>query len=392
MKMKIRDGCRLCAALLGLLLLFGSISGQTIRIKVIVENATIRSGPGLETEIISENTPVGTEFEAAQMTGDWYEIKYRNTLGVLVTGYIHKMYVETAAPKPSPKVEEPKKPAVPPAPVPRRAEPERKARPKGDFAIMGGMVSGSFLSESSTYSDQWSDLGLKSVLESGSIGHKIAAPPGLGVSFSYLFAGGFGIQVRYDFNLSRNLASGSGSTYAIAWEWKTASGNAKDDSWPATGSFSLSPVSLDAILKMGGGGILTPYILGGVSYFLGKAEAAATRGFGFTWQDATRQYIDWIDIPLAIDKSIGEIGFNVGAGLDFRLAARLAIAAEAVYFIGKTARERWLPRPGEYAGNNFPSYTWIVDQEFADQIADQVTPLEIKTSFLKAQLGIKFLF
>ena len=390
--MTVRDGVRISAALGIWLLLVGLSFGQTTRIKVIVGNATIRSGPGLEADIIGENIAVGTEFEASQMTGDWYEVKYRNTLGVLVTGYIHKMYVEPAAPKPSPKVEEPKKPAAPPAPTPRREEPERKPRPKGDFAVMGGFVSGAFLSESSSYSEQWTQGGLQSVIESGSISHKVGAPPGLGVSFTYLIAGGLGIQVRYDFNLSRNLASGSGGTYAVAWEWKSSGGNAKEDAWPAAGSFSLSPVSLNAIIKMGGGGLLTPYILGGVSYLLGKVEVSATRGFGFTWRDATLQYIDWIDIPLSIDKSIGEIGFDIGAGFDFRLASRLALAAEAVYFIGKTAREPWLPRTGEYPGNNFPGNTWIVDQEFADQIADQVTPLEIKTSFLKAQLGIKFLF
>jgi len=391
-KTRIRYGGGLWAGVLGLLFLVGLSYGQTTRIKVSVENATIRSGPGLENDIISEKVPVGTEFEAARMVGDWFEIKYRNTLGVLVTGYIHKMYVEKPAPAASPKVQEPTKPAAAPAPLPQRAEPVRKAPPKGDFAIMGGFVSGSFLSEASTYSTQWDEGGLESVLESGSINHKIGNPAGFGLSFSYLFAGGLGIQVRYDLNLGRNLDSGSQSTYAIAWEWAAAGAGAADDAWPTTGSFSLSPLSLDMILKIGGEGVLTPYIMGGVSYLLGKVEAVTTRGYGFTWEDANYQYIDWIDIPLAADKSIGQLGFNVGAGFDFRLASRLALAAEAIYFIGQTTKEQWRPRPGEYPGNNFPSFTWVVDQEFADQIVDEVTPLEVKTSFLKVQLGLKFLF
>ena len=369
------------------------VSGQTIRIKVIVENATIRSGPGLETEIISENIPVGTEFEAAHMTGDWYEIKYRNTLGVLVTGYIHKMYVETAAPKPSPKVEEPKKPAVPPAPVPRRVEPERKARPKGDFAIMGGMVSGSFLSESSTYSDQWSDGGLKSVLESGSIGHKIAAPPGLGVSFSYLFAGGFGIQVRYDFNLSRNLASGSGSTYAIAWEWKTASGQRQRRFLAGHGQLFPLPCQLGRDPQ--DGRRRHPHSLYSGRGFLLPRQSRGRRD--------TRLRVHLARMPL-VSISTGSTSLSRLTSPSGRSGSTSGPGSTSGWPRGWPSRRRpstlserppasgGCPGRGNIAGNNFPSYTWIVDQEFADQIADQVTPLEIKTSFLKAQLGIKFLF
>ena len=392
MNKRILSTGHVSAWLLCLLFLSALSWGQTTRIKVIVENATIRSGPGLESDIISDKVPIGTEFEAERMVEDWYEIKYRNTLGVLVTGYIHKMYVEKAEPKPTPKVEEPKKPAAQPAPIPRRAEPAKKALPKGDFAIMGGFVSGSFLSETSTYSESWSEGGLKSVIESGSISHKIGSPAGLGLSFSYLFAGGLGIQVRYDFNFSKNFDSSSQSNYSIAWEWTTAGAGSREDAWPTTGSLSLSPLSLNVIYKIGGGSAFTPYISGGVSYLLGKVEAETTRGYGHTWQDESYQYIDWIDIPLAVDKSIGDLGFNVGAGFDFRLASRMAITAEAVYFIGKTTQELWRPLPGTYPKNNFPDLSWMLDQSLADLIADQVTPLEIKTSFFKVQLGIKFLF
>lgn len=392
MNKRIPSGGHLCAWLLGLLFLSGLSWGQTTRIKVIVENATIRSGPDLESEIISDRVAVGTEFEAERLVGDWYEIKYRNALGVLVTGYIHKMYVEKAEPRVAPKVEEPEKPTAPPAPIASPAEPKRKALPKGDFAILGGVVSGSFLSETSTYSDSWNVGQLKSVIESGSIRHKIGSPAGLGLSLSYLFAGGLGIQLRYDFNFSKDFDAGSQSTYAISWEWTTGGSGSREDAWPATGRLSLSPLSLNLIYKIGGGGAFIPYISGGVSYFLGKVEAETTRGYGHTWEDEYYQYIDWIDIPLVVDKSIGDLGFNVGGGFDFRLASRMAVTAEAVYFIGKTTQELWKPLPGTYSKNNFPDLSWTIDQEFADQIADEVTPLEIKTSFLKIQLGIKFLF
>jgi opacity protein-like surface antigen len=386
----------ICGMLAVGLLITGLNGGQAVQIRVIVENAAIRSAPSLDSEVIGDRVPLGTLFESEKMVGDWYEIKHRNTLGVLITGYIHKMYVEVAGPEPEAEVKAPEKPAVPPAPpVPpqaQRVEPAKRAVPKGDLAVMGGLVSGSFLSERSTYAKSWSEGGLKSVTESGTISHKTGGSGGLGIAFSYLIAGGLGIQVRYDLSLGRNFASDSQSAYSISWEWTTAGAGAKEETWPATGKLSLSPVSLNVIYKIGTGSVFTPFVFGGVSYFMGKAETRTTRGFGLTWEDAQYQYIDWIDIPLVVEKSIGEIGFNAGAGFDFRIASNIAVTAEAVYFGGKTTEELWMPRTGTYAGNNFPEVSWTVDQEYADRIAAQVTPLEIKTSFLKVHLGVRFLF
>jgi hypothetical protein len=74
------------------------------------------------------------------------------------------------------------------------------------------------------------------------------------------------------------------------------------------------------------------------------------------------------------------------------ISPSVALTMEAVYFMGKTIEEFWNPVPGTYAGNNFPDVSWVLDQDFMDTIIDDVTPLEIKTSFLKLQAGIKFLF
>ncbi len=64
------------------------------KVKVVVENASIRLKPSLDSEAIEENIPVGTVYASNKKTGEWYEIKFESKLGVALLGYIHEMYVE----------------------------------------------------------------------------------------------------------------------------------------------------------------------------------------------------------------------------------------------------------------------------------------------------------
>lgn len=376
------------------LLILAQISfGAKVKIKVVVENATIRSGPSLGSEVIQEDIALGTTYDTETTESDWYQVRFRNSLGVLVSGYIHKMYVEIQEEKPPVKPEEVKKPAEPTAKPTLPVEPLRKEQPKGDFAIMGGLAMGSFIPDTSSYSDSWNESILKSVTESGTIVHKIDKPLGIGISFSYLFLGGLGIQARVDYNLSKRfIPEESSSDYTITWSWTNTGPYSKEKNWAATGEISVIPLSLNLIYKVRSGGFIVPYISGGVSYFTGKVNADTYRGYGFTWTDETNRYIDYLDIPLVIDTSLSGIGFNAGGGLDLVFTPNIALSVEAVYFIGKTIEEFWNPVPGIYSGNNFPDVTWTVEQEFMESIIEEVPPLEIKTSFLKLQAGIKFLF
>jgi opacity protein-like surface antigen len=363
-----------------------------IKIKVAVENATIRSGPSLGSEVIQEDVPLGTTFDTEQITGDWYEVRFRNSLGVMVSGYIHKMYVEVVQETPAAR-REVKKQAEPEMEPEVPLQPQRRRESKGDFAIMGGLAMGSFLSESSSYSSSWSEGILKSVTESGTITHQIDNPLGFGVSLSYLFLGALGIQARVDYNFTKQFKpEESFSTYNITWSWTSSGPFSREESWNATGEILLIPLSLNLILKTRGGGFILPYISGGVTYFTGKISANTYVGYGLTWTDNTTRYIDYLSIPVEIDESLSHIGFNVGGGLDFLFGANVAVCVEGNYFMGKTFDEYWNPVPGTYPGNNFPDVSWVVDQVAADSIAEEITPLKIKTSFLKLQAGIKFLF
>lgn len=61
-------------------------------IEVVVENASIRSGPNVNSEII-ERAPVGSVFEVEQKIGKWYEIKFQSKLGILISGFIQEKSV-----------------------------------------------------------------------------------------------------------------------------------------------------------------------------------------------------------------------------------------------------------------------------------------------------------
>ena len=47
---------------------------------------------------------------------------------------------------------------------------------------------------------------------------------------------------------------------------------------------------------------------------------------------------------------------------------------------------------GTYSGNLFPDSSWNLSQENIDALNQQLSPVEVNTSFFKLQVGIKLLF
>lgn len=367
------------------------ISAAKTKIRVIVKNANIRSSPSLESEVIQEQVPIGAVFQAKAIKGDWYEIKYQNSSGVLITGYIHKTYVEIQDEEPPAEKEEAVK-TPQPKPVPPPQPFERK-QPKGEFSIMGGLTMGSFLPDSTSYSSNWSEGVLKSVAESWTITHKINSPLGVGITFSYFLFGGIGIQARIDYNLTKEfITEESFSNYSITWSWTNSGPYSREESWSTTGNISLIPFSLNLIYKTPGSGLIRPFFSGGVSYFIGKVTLDSRIGYGDSWVSGNSRYIDYAAIPVSIDSSLNSLGFNLGGGLDYMFSSNIILTAEGRYFIGKSINADLEPVPGTYHGNNFPNMSWTLDQALADSLIGQAPPLEISTSFLKIQGGIKFLF
>jgi opacity protein-like surface antigen len=88
--------------IIAFILILPAIShAQKQKIRVVVRNATVRMQPNMESEVIL-NPPVGSTFEVENKLGDWYEIKFSSEMGVLISGYIHSMFVNVVEEQPAP--------------------------------------------------------------------------------------------------------------------------------------------------------------------------------------------------------------------------------------------------------------------------------------------------
>jgi opacity protein-like surface antigen len=387
-----------------LLIAGGLVAGahaEKTKIRVVVENASIRVKPDLQGAVI-KTPPIGSIFEAEGKEGEWYEIKLKTEVGVMISAYIHEMFVEiinaeTEHREVEKKPEEPKsqreikkaEPAIEQAPQ----ETTKKVFPKFSLAFMGGIVSGSFANNSTSYSDDWSEGILERVTESGTISHEFKRPFGFTVSMSYFILGGLGFQLRADYNTKVKISDDQGSQYNMVWSWTSGAGPFEaEEIWPVTGEFSLMPISFNLIYRIQNSGVFIPYVSAGVTYFTGNVKISTRGAYAFSYVSGDYRRIEYLSLPLGIDESLSGVGFNLNGGFDFRLMKNMALTVDAAYFIKSKTDKNWTVAPGTYPGNNFPELSWMIDQELAEILSDALVPLSINPSFFKVVGGIKFIF
>lgn len=111
------------------LLLASAVLGETLRVSI--QKAPIRKGPGSQSELVAMVTE-GTTLELVDRDGLWYIVRVPDTGAV---GYIHSALVESVAPPPvmRPQPQTPPPAAnptpPPPPPPPPRQEPPRQQTP-----------------------------------------------------------------------------------------------------------------------------------------------------------------------------------------------------------------------------------------------------------------------
>jgi hypothetical protein len=363
------------------------LMAQGTRIKVIVENASIRLKPSLDSEAIEESVALNTVFTAEKKVGEWYEVKFGSTVGVLLIGYIHEMYVEVLA------EEAPRPPALeekPPAGEVRRPEPLLPAEygpKKMEIFFGGGLGFGSFLNDSTVYDYHFgASFPLDYADEAGQVSHKAGGPMGLGFSLAHFFSGGLGLRLRIDFNFSQNLTGGS--SYSLTWKWWDRGPYDEPNSWDLTGNLSVIPISLNVVYKFDLG-MISPYISAGPSFFLAKLKADSTLGCAMTWLSGGYMYIDYFAIPMFVDESLNGIGFNFGAGLDVLLSPSFGLTVDIAYFLKGEAKVKWDFTPGEYDSHINSGWTWTLDKADLADILDYIPDLSVNLSFFKIQVGLK---
>ena len=355
-----------------LVILCGSSLAAPVKIKVISENAAVRLRPDPGSEAVVQKVAVGMVYESAGKTGEWYEIRHQSDIGVMITGYIHEKDVEVMKE------------------VLETILAERGAKRRAvEMAFGGGMVGGSFLDGTSAYSTTWSNNLLKSVNESGTVALAAKKPASVGFSLTYFLSENLGIGLRVDYNLAQKISGQS--DFSLNWEFTSGTKGSVADQWNATGDLSVWPVSLNLVYKIGGGGMFHPYLGAGVSYFMGSVKANSTMGYAITFVDAGYQYIDYVDLPLRLDKSLNAVGFNLGGGLDVLFAKSVGLNIDLAYFLGKKSEFNWTVLPGTYVGNFNAAKSWSFSDAFLAQNIDPIPAPKIGLSFFKIQAGLKIL-
>lgn len=108
MKIKLRRNA-LVSLIIAIFILPSIGRAEEQKVKVVVDKASIRLEPSMESEIIA-SPAVGAIYDMEKKIGEWYEIKFYSKIGVLITGYIHQMFVEVVSEEAVPK---PKVPQMP---------------------------------------------------------------------------------------------------------------------------------------------------------------------------------------------------------------------------------------------------------------------------------------
>jgi hypothetical protein len=385
MKRNFQGKVLLCLVLTLLLILPAVANAQKQKIRVVVENASIRIRPDIQSDVIRK-PPVGTVFDVEGKEGEWYEIRVRTEVGVLITGYIHEMFVEKVAEKkPEPEREVVRRPVQPVT----RAAPQKVTR--GEFVISGGYNMGYSISESLSYSDSFSGGVLQSATASGTLTQGLKKPLGFGAAVNYYFAKGFGIQLRVDINSKAKITNGL-SDYSLTWSWTTRGPYTEEEAWDSTGDVSLTVLSGNFIFKPPTAGMIAPVISAGVSYFTGSLKVDTTGAYATTWTYGGYRYVDYFDIPAIIDASVSGIGFNIGGGADIKFSRNVALNIDARYFVKSKIEEPWELSAGQYESNINTDWTLTLEQEDIEELQEAIPLFEFNPSFFKISGGIKFMF
>jgi opacity protein-like surface antigen len=366
------------------------------KIKVIVENASLRVKPSMDAEVLEEIIPVATVFNVEKKAGEWYEVKYQSKLGVMITGYIHEMYVEVLPSETGAKpVETPKKVEPKPATMaPQSFAPGIVGGHKLELGLGFGMGFGSFLPATSSAAYSWGPVGsLLRVDESIGVGHSVKNPLGLGFSLTYFVSGGFGLKARIDMNFKQSIESAT-SDYSLTWTWNRPVNPGpftQTADWPVTGDISIMPISLDLVYKFSLEGAFQPYVNAGVSYFTGTANLSTTTGWGVTFLSGGYRYIDYLAVPLKVESaSLSSVGFNAGLGLDLFFSPNIGLNLDAAYFFGKAIDVTWVAVGGTYPTNMNPGFN--INASDLSFITEHLGTFQVKTSFFKIMAGVKIGF
>lgn len=316
----------LCFFLVSVFVLPGFLQAQKQTIKVVVENASIRIKPDAGSDIIA-SPPVGSVFEVEGKLEEWYEVKYKTDLGVLVTGYIHEMYVEVEKPAEEvvpPKEEvkvEPVQPVIITEPTkPKPSEPAIRfsVRLGGRYSLMAGYnynFSMTFYDEPLTITD------------------KLDKAAGIGVNLD------LGIIVMKYFELSAGVDVYSKvmkGTYGFGLPNIYIYDDIAYDDAPADAKRSMTVINFGINFHPLPSGPIRPYIGGGGSYIMAKMDLLEDMRYRETfYYPSWTHTIEIVEVMLQEDTSVSTLGFHARAGVHIKLTNNVFFFFEGKYLMAK---------------------------------------------------------
>jgi len=303
---------------------------QKQRIKVIVRNASIRLQPNVDSEVIL-SPPIGSTFEVEKKIGEWYEIKFSSELGVLITGYIHSMFVDVIAAELEPEpeiVQEPVQPQAQPRPT--------RARPPATQSKFNISVGAFFSAAQEMYVNEWSMDYLGELLY---VDDYMESPYATG------FTAGFGLFLMPKIELFGSFASASGDPW---WEMELEIPSPylfDDPRWDDIDSEAFSEddqliykqniFSFGLNLYLMRTGKWSLYIGGGGSYIMTTVELLYDVAFTHNWYPLTSDHDVVIDSVTFEETKINTFGFNFKFGAELRVSRNIFLFLEGMYISAK---------------------------------------------------------
>ncbi|NIM91849.1 MAG: outer membrane beta-barrel protein [Candidatus Aminicenantes bacterium] len=329
MRIKFYGRAGLSLIVISLFILPTLVQAEKQKIRVVVENASIRMQPNMESEVI-ENPPVGSVFEVERKIGEWYEVRYQSKVGVRITGYIHEMLVELEKVAPAAtrtvtpqRRREPVRPTPPP--------PMRRQPPKIMFNIgVGGLVH----MIQAGYDWEYTFIIYS---EQAAITDMADNATGFG------FDAGFGVFPMPNIEITGGLSFVSKSldaTYGFSLPNMFLWDDIATDEIQEQAKYSALMLHFGFNFHPLIEGSVRPYFGGGISYISAKMDMMEDMIYQETFYSDWTHTIELTEVEW-VQESFNKLGFNVRAGANFQVANNIYIYGEGRYIIAKTS----IPHP-----------------------------------------------
>lgn len=310
-----------------LMIIFANAYADTIKIKVVTENAFVRFKPDITSDVI-ETAPVGKEFESEEKIGEWFKIKFSSRLGVLITGYIHEVNVKVES---------------------EAIEPEKKAIPKPGKPVV----------ESEAQEVSFADRKIKVNFEIGGLFsfqkdvfyHEYGFPyrdetfntsDYLEAIYSFGVRAGAGIFITPKIEVSGNVSffpKSSWREFGIEVPSPYRFNESKSDDFGRDSKFKETIICLGVNFHPVKNEKYSPYFGGGGNFVLGNIEMVENYWYLETTDDVKQIHsINFADVSYT-ETSVPIFGFFLKAGINFNLLNKVRAFTEVNYTFAKKGIE-----------------------------------------------------